>query len=63
MNSIIWLVLIGLAVIGILISVIVCICRTPDNLRGFYGAMFWTIAIFGLVGLSIAGVNIVLELL
>ncbi len=39
-----------LAILGIIIAVITCIFRTPDNLRGFYGAMFWTIAIIAIVG-------------
>ena len=39
-----------LAIIGVIVAVVVAICRTPDNLRGFYGAMFWTIAIVAIVG-------------
>jgi hypothetical protein len=40
----------ALAILGIIIAVIACIFRTPDNLRGFYGAMFWTIAVIAIVG-------------
>ena len=48
----------GLAILGIIIAVITCIFRTPDNLRGFYGAMFWmiaVIAIIGVVGATVVG--------
>ena len=39
------LLLIGIAVVLFsIISVFVCISRTPDNLQGFYGLMFWIIA-------------------
>ena len=45
------LLLIGIAVVLFsIISVFVCISRTPNNLRGFYGLMFWIIAISGIVG-------------
>ena len=40
----------ALAVLGIIIAVITCIFRTPENLRGFYGAMFWAIAIIAIIG-------------
>ena len=44
-------VLIGLAIILFsIISVIVSVVRTPDNLRGWYGVMFGIIAIGGIVG-------------
>lgn len=33
-----------LGILGIIAAVIVSIARTPDNLQGFYGGMFWTIA-------------------
>ena len=46
----------ALAILGVIIAVVACICRTPDNLRGFYEAMFWTIAIIAIVGL--AGVSV-----
>lgn len=26
------------------------VARTPDNLRGFYGVMFWVIALAGIIG-------------
>ena len=48
----------ALAILGIIIAVITCIFRTPDNLRGFYGAMFWmiaVIAIIGVVGATVVG--------
>ena len=48
----------GLAILGIIIAVITCIFRTPDNLRGFYRAMFWmiaVIAIIGVVGATVVG--------
>ena len=30
--------------------VIVSVSKTPDNLRGFYGAMFWLISLGGILG-------------
>lgn len=33
-----------------IISVIVCIKRTPYNLRGFYGAMYWFLSIGSFIG-------------
>ena len=48
----------ALALIGIIVAVVCCVAKTPENLRGFYGAMFWTIAtvaILGLVALVILG--------
>ena len=41
-----------LALVGIVTAVICCIAKTPENLRGFYGAMFWAIAIVAIVGVS-----------
>ena len=41
-----------LAVVGIVTAVICSIAKTPRSLRGFYGAMFWTIAIIAIVGVS-----------
>ena len=46
------LILGALAVVGIIIAVVVSIVKTPDNLRGFYGGMFWTIAIVAIIGLA-----------
>ena len=46
----------ALAILGVIVAVVASICRTPDNLRGFYGAMFWTIAIIAIVG--VAGVSV-----
>ena len=46
------LILGALAVVGIIIAVVVSIANTPDNLRGFYGGMFWTIAIVAIIGLA-----------
>ena len=40
----------ALAILGIIIAVITCIFRTPENLRGFYGGMFWAIAIIAIIG-------------
>ena len=40
----------ALAILGVIITVITCIFRTPGNLRGFYGAMFWSIAVIAIVG-------------
>lgn len=31
-------------------AAIVSVIRTPDNLRGFYGLMFWIIALAGIIG-------------
>ena len=42
----------ALVLIGIIVTVVCCIAKTPENLRGFYGAMFWTIAIVAIVGVS-----------
>ena len=42
----------ALVLIGIIATVVCCIAKTPENLRGFYGAMFWTIAIVAIVGVS-----------
>lgn len=42
----------ALAVLGVIIAVAVSIANTPDNLRGFYGGMFWTIAIIAIVGVA-----------
>ena len=42
-----------LAFVGIVAAVVCSIARTPENLRGFYGGMFWTIAIVAIVGVSI----------
>ena len=33
-----------------IISVLVCIHRTPDNLRGFYGTMYWILSIGSFIG-------------
>ena len=44
-------------VIFSVVSTIVCIGRTPDNLRGFYGAMFVAIAFGSLVG----GISLILS--
>ncbi len=43
---IIGIVLIIFAVAAVIWSVV----RTPDNLRGFYGLMFWIIALAGIAG-------------
>ena len=42
----------ALVLIGIIVAVVCCITKTPENLRGFYGAMFWTIASVAIVGVS-----------
>ena len=43
--------LIGIAlIIASIVAPIVCIIKTPNNLRGFYGAMFWSIALIGIIG-------------
>ena len=42
----------ALAVLGVIIAVAVSIANTPNNLRGFYGGMFWTIAIIAIVGVA-----------
>jgi hypothetical protein len=39
-----------LVIVGVLAAVVASIGRTPDHLRGYYGAMFWTIAIIAIVG-------------
>ena len=40
----------ALAILGVIVAVITCIFRTPENLRGFYGAMFWAIAVIAIIG-------------
>ncbi len=39
-----------LLIVGAIVTTIVCIARTPENLQGFYGAMFWSIAIVAIIG-------------
>ena len=51
------LILGALAVLGVIVAVVVSIANTPDNLRGFYGGMFWTIAIVGII--VVAAVSVV----
>ena len=46
-----------LGVLGIIGAVIASIAKTPDNLQGFYGGMFWTIAIVGII--VVAAVSVV----
>lgn len=43
----------ALVLLGIIVAVICCVAKTPVNLRGFYGAMFWTIAVIAIVGVSV----------
>ena len=50
------LILGALAVLGVIVAVVVSIANTPDNLRGFYGGMFWTIAIIAIVGVTAVAV-------
>ena len=54
--------ILGIALIAFaVISFIVCVCRTPDNLQGFYGAMYGVIALGSIVGgilLIMSGYNI-----
>ena len=40
----------ALFIVGIIIAVVASISHTPDNLQGFYGGMFWTIASVAIVG-------------
>ena len=42
----------ALTLIGIIVAVVCCVAKTPESLRGFYGAMFWTIATVAIVGVS-----------
>ncbi len=43
-------------IIGIVLCVlsigtpVICVIRTPDNLRGFYGIMFAVCSVVGLIG-------------
>ena len=46
----------ALAVLGVIIAVAVSIANTPDNLRGFYGGMFWTIAIVAIIVIVVIAV-------
>ena len=45
-----------LAVIGIVVAVVCSIGQTPNNLRGFYGEMFWTIAIIAIVAVVVLAI-------
>ena len=38
-----------LAILGVIVAVVVSTCRTPDHLRGYYGA------IVGVVGVAVLG--------
>lgn len=38
-----------LGLIAIIIAVVCSVAKTPDHLRGYYGAMFWTIATIAIV--------------
>ena len=40
----------ALILVGIIVAVICSIYRTPTSLRGYYGAMFLTIAAIGGIG-------------
>ena len=39
-----------LLIIFSILSVVICVSRTPDNLRGFYGAMYIFIALGAFIG-------------
>ena len=41
-----------LALVFIIVAVLCCIDKTPDNLRGFYGGMFWSIATVAIVAVG-----------
>lgn len=45
-----------LVILGVIVAVSVSIGNTPRNLRGFYGGMFWTIAIVAILGVSLVAV-------
>lgn len=48
---ILWKLIVGiLLIIAPVVTTLLCIKRTPEHLRGWYGAMYWTIALFGLIG-------------
>ena len=48
---ILWKLIVGIILIVAAVgSVIASISRTPDNLQGFYGAMFWIISLAGILG-------------
>ena len=48
---ILWKLIVGiLLIIASIAMPISSVLRTPENLRGFYGSMFWTISLVGLVG-------------
>ena len=42
----------ALVLVGIVTAVICSVSKTPDHLRGYYGSMFWTIAIVGIIGVA-----------
>ena len=54
-------IIIGLAVlVAIVVAVICSIARTPDHLQGYYGGMFWTIAIIAIVGvITLTGLGLI----
>ena len=37
-------------VLGVIISTIISVCKTPINLRGFYGFFYSLISLAGIVG-------------
>jgi len=48
---ILWKLILGIVlVLASLFAPMVCVGKTPNNLRGFYGSMFAVIALIGLVG-------------
>lgn len=42
----------ALAFLGLIVTVVCCVAKTPVKLRGYYGAMFWSIAVIAIVGVS-----------
>ena len=45
-----------LVILGVIVAVSVSKDKTPRNLRGYYGDMFWTIAIVAILGVSLVAV-------
>ena len=43
----------ALILVAIVTTVICCLSKTPQSLRGYYGSMFWTIATIALVGVPL----------
>ena len=37
-------------IVASILAVVICLLRTPENLRGFYGLMYWILAAAAIIG-------------